>query len=43
MRRRSCFSPYTAAGQVCGGAVIIVALFRAKQSVDVSTVEKMKG
>jgi len=32
-----------AAAEVAVGLAIIVALFRAKQSVDVSTVEKMKG
>jgi NADH-quinone oxidoreductase subunit K len=37
------FTITVAAAEVAVGLAIIVALFRAKQSVDVSTVEKMKG
>ncbi|HSI65570.1 MAG TPA: NADH-quinone oxidoreductase subunit NuoK [Candidatus Saccharimonadia bacterium] len=37
------FTITVAAAEVAVGLAIIVALFRAKQSVDVSSVEKMKG
>jgi NADH-quinone oxidoreductase subunit K len=37
------FTITVAAAEVAVGLAIIVALFRAKQSVDVSTVEKLKG
>ena len=37
------FTITVAAAEVAVGLAIIVALYRAKQSVDVSTVEKMKG
>ncbi len=37
------FTITVAAAEVAVGLAIIVALFRAKQSVDVGTVEKMKG
>ena len=37
------FTITVAAAEVAVGLAIIVALFRAKQSVDVSMVEKMKG
>jgi NADH-quinone oxidoreductase subunit K len=37
------FTITVAAAEVAVGLAIIVALYRAKQSVDVSTVEKLKG
>lgn len=37
------FTITVAAAEVAVGLAIIVALYRAKQSVDVSTIEKMKG
>ena len=37
------FTITVAAAEVAVGLAIIVALFRAKQSVDISTVEKLKG
>lgn len=37
------FTITVAAAEVAVGLAIIVALFRAKQSVDVGTVEKLKG